>query len=87
MIYLMFGNQRHASIYALRKNLDPKAIRIATRVDSLKGVSGAVTAIRLPEHVWKPTTFNCEKRVREAEDTLKKIKQGRGIVIEEEMAL
>lgn len=87
MIYVMFGNQRHASIYALRKKLNPKDIRIATRKDSLLGVSGGVTAIRLPKEVWKPTTFACEERVREAEAELKRIKQGRGIVIEEEMAL
>jgi hypothetical protein len=87
VIYVMFGNQRHASIYALRKNLDPKQIRIATRVDALRGVNGSVTAIRLPQEVWKPTTFSCENRVKEAEQELKRIKQGRGIVIEEEMAL
>jgi hypothetical protein len=83
----MFGNQRHASIYGLRKRIDPKGILIATRADALRGVHGPVTVIRLPKYVWKPTTFSCENRVKEAEQELKRIKQGRGIVIEEEMAL
>lgn len=87
MIYLMFGNQRHASIYALRKNLDPKAIRIATRADAMKGVSGSVTTIRLPEEVWKPTTFSCENRVREAANELRRIANEGGTIIEEDMAL
>ena len=87
MIYLMFGNQRHASIYALRKNLDPKAIRIATRKDSMMGVSGPVTAIRLPEEIWKPTSFACENRVKEAEAMLKIVRGRGGVIVEEEMAL
>jgi hypothetical protein len=83
----MFGNQRHASIYALRKNLNPKDILIATRADVLKGVNGPVTAIRLPEHIWKATTFSCENRVREAEAMLKVIKSNGNVIIEEEMSL
>jgi hypothetical protein len=87
MQYLMFGNQRHASIYALRKNLNPKSIHIATTKDALVGVQGPVTAIRLPEHIWTATTFACEGRVRESEARLKTIKQSGGIVFEEEMVL
>lgn len=87
MIYVMFGNQRHAAIYAHRKNLNPRAIRIATRVDALRGVNGSVTAIRLPEEIWKATTFPCENRVREAEAELRRIKNGGGVIIEETMSL
>lgn len=87
MIYAMFGNQRHASIYAHRKNLNPRDIRVVTRVDALRGVNGAVTAIRLPVEVWVPTTFSCESRVREAEQELKRIQHSGGVVIEEMMAL
>ena len=87
MKYLMFGNQRHASIYALRKNLNLKDIHIATTKDALVGVQGPVTAIRLPEHIWTATTFACEGRVREAEARLKALKNSGGIIFEEEMTL
>lgn len=87
MIYIMFGNQRHAAIYALRKNLNPKDIRIATNKDALKGVNASVTTIRLPEHVWKPTTFPCENRVREAEQQLRIIANHGNTIIEEDMSL
>ncbi|QED11650.1 hypothetical protein PP914_gp162 [Arthrobacter phage Qui] len=87
MKYVMFGNQRHASIYALRNNLNPKDILIATRKDALTGVNGPVKAIRLPTDIWKPTTFSCENRVKEAEAILKLLKREGGIVMEEEMSL
>lgn len=87
MKYIMFGNQRHASIYALRNNLNPKDILIATRKDALTGVNGPVKAIRLPTDIWMPTSFSCENRVREAEAALKVLKQTGGVIIEEDMAL
>lgn len=87
MKYVMFGNQRHGAIYALRHNLNPKDVLIATSPDILKGVNEPVTAIRLPEHIWKPTTFSCENRVREVENEIKRLKQTNVSIINEEMAL
>lgn len=87
MKYVMFGNQRHSAIYALRHGLNPRDIPVATQADVLRGVNEPVTAIRLPSHIWLPTTFPCENRVRETEAELKRIKQAGGTVIEEEMSL
>jgi hypothetical protein len=87
MKYVMFGNQRHSAIYALRHGLNPRDIPVATQADVLMGVNEPVTAIRLPKHIWVPTTFPCENRVRETEAALKGLKQTGVEIIEEEMTL
>lgn len=88
MIYVMFGNQRHSAIYGLRKGIDRKLIMEATDGDDkLQGFRGPLTVVRLPEHIWKPTTWPCEKKVKEVEDFIKRMKQMDYEVIEEEMAL
>lgn len=71
---VVFGNQRHGAIYALRKGIDPSTIIIATKgAPAFHGVVGPITVVRVPEEVWKPTTFACENRVRETEAEIKRI--------------
>ena len=87
---VIFGNQRHASIWALRngkRDVNPHKIIIATRGEpGFRGVVGPLHVVRVTPEVWLPTTWPCEKRVKETEEVIKRFKD-KGEVVTEEMLM
>lgn len=73
---VIFGSQRIGAIYALRNNLDPRSIRLATGgAEMARLLSGPITVVRVSEEAWRPSTHPCELRTKETEQALKRLEQ------------
>lgn len=73
---VVFGTQRIGAIYALRAGINPKRIRLATEgMEAFRGVTGAITVVRVSDEVWQPPTNPCALRTRETEQALKEARQ------------
>jgi len=80
---VVFGTERIGAIYALRRGLNPRSIRLATGgAEMARLLSGAesITVVRVDPEVWKPSTHPCELRTKETEQALKALEQA-GTVI------
>ncbi|UGL63310.1 hypothetical protein SEA_TOKKI_89 [Arthrobacter phage Tokki] len=74
-IHIMFGNDWHRRSYSRAKAINPLYVIVATEPQKIQPMMTenikTIKVIRHPEEVWKPTTFNCEKNVRETEGIIK----------------
>lgn len=83
---VVFGTQRIGAIYALRNGRDPKSVVLSVQGgDAIRGFAGgSIRVVRVSESDWKPSTTACERRSREMELELKRLKR-EGIEITEEV--
>jgi hypothetical protein len=79
-IVVVFGSESIRAKWIRTNRADPEKVILATHPEKLEGHSGPVLTVRVPKEQWLPTTFPCEKRVRETEDILKRIKKQGGSV-------
>ena len=74
-IHIVFGNDWHRRSYARAKAINPIFVVIATEPQKIqplmKETVKTIKVIRHPAEVWQPTTFPCEKNVRETEGIIK----------------
>jgi hypothetical protein len=74
-IHIVFGSDSHRTAYSRRYVVNPIYIVTATHPEQIQQLMrDDITTIktwRLPEEIWSPTTFACEKRVKETENIIK----------------
>ncbi len=74
-IHVVFGTQRLAMQYIWLYGVVAENVILATDPDNLDGHKGSVTTVRYSEEVWQPPTLPCEKRVRETEEAIRRLKK------------
>jgi hypothetical protein len=81
----MFGTDRHAHIWGLRKGVDRKNIILATRPDVVEFIRGEkeLTVVSVPNEKWHPTTYAGEQAVKASERAIRGRKD-QGVIINEE---
>jgi hypothetical protein len=81
---VMFGTDRHAHIWGLRKGVDRKNIILATNPDVEQFIRGEkeLTVVSVPHEAWHPTTYAGEQAIKASERAVKARKE-QGVVIKE----
>lgn len=74
-LHIIFGNASHSKKYSQTNAINPRFIVLATQPELIISKMALdihnIKIVRYPEEIWKPTTFPCEKRVRETESMIK----------------
>lgn len=74
-IHIVFGNDWHRRSYARAKAINPIFVVGATEPQKIQPLMTdnikTIKVIRHPVEVWAPTTFACEKNVKETESIIK----------------
>lgn len=70
---IVFGTDATANLYAFQNETNRSEVILATQPDKLDALSEEVVVdvVRVPEDVWKPSTYPDEARVKETERKIK----------------
>lgn len=75
IIHVVFGTESHRTNYARRMAVNPRLVIRATNPSKLQPLMTdevkEIKIVRVPAEMWVPSTFPCEKAVKETEGMIK----------------